>query len=130
MATLSGALSHYSAANALDHIAAAAAKAAAHDASGASNQTFPLPAALGSTPFASGGGHDTVIGGHDNASGFDTVVGPAHASFAAPSTAPGSTEAVTATQTAQPAGVTIHFTDGTSLTLAGTSHLTGGFFHH
>ena len=38
------------------------------------------------------------------------------------------TESVIATQTAQPGGVTLHFTDGSSLNVVGATHIDHSFF--
>jgi hypothetical protein len=123
MASVAGALSNVVSMHVQQHIADAG------NTTDTTNQTFPLPSTL-NTVSGMSGGHDTVPGSYSEAvSGFDTVTGPGHAAFALKSDKAGGSDNVVATQSGKSTGVTVHFTDGSSLTVAGVTHLHGGFFH-
>ena len=127
MASVAGALSNVVSMHVQQHIADTS------NTTDATNQTFPLPSTLNptlDTVSGTSGGHDTVPGSYSEAvSGFDTVTGPGHAAFALKSDKAGGSDNVVATQSGKSTGVTVHFTDGSSLTVAGVTHLHGGFFH-
>jgi hypothetical protein len=99
---------------------------------------FEAPGGHGTRDTVSGfdtvgghGGHDTVgTAPHDTVPGFDTVTGPGHDPVHFAGEAKGAVEKVVATQTVHDGGVTISFADGSSLTVAGVTHIDGGFFHH
>jgi hypothetical protein len=72
--------------------------------------------------------HDTVPG-TAGASGFDSVVGGGKDSVSFAGKSAG-VEKVVATQTVHKDGVTVHFSDGSAITVAGITHFNSGFFHH
>jgi hypothetical protein len=124
MASVAGALSKVVSLN-VQHLATPPATT--------TNQTLPIPSTLSSTldtVSGTSGGHDTVGGSYKEAvSGFDTVTGPGNTSFSFKSGTSSGSDNVVATQTGKGTGVTVHFTDGSSLTVAGVTHLHSGFFH-
>ena len=83
------------------------------------DHTFPVPASFNAVL-------NTVPG--SSGSGLDSVTGPGHASFAVSGTTSTGTDAIVATQSSLTSGVTVKFTDGSSLTIAGTTNL-HSFFH-
>lgn len=79
----------------------------------------------------SSSGFDTVGGaGQGSASGFDTVSGPSQGSggFAGQPQG-GGTEQVVATQTQAGGNAVLQLPDGSTITVAGTSHVDLSFFH-
>ncbi len=116
MASVKGGLSNIVTLSVHAQVAAAISDSTPSSASG---QVFPMPASFTASL-------DSVSGGTQG-SGFDSVTGPGHASFAGigPS---GGVDPVIATQNVTDSGVTINFTDGSSLTVAGVTNL-HGLFH-
>jgi hypothetical protein len=86
---------------------------------------------VGGAGQGSTSGVDTVGGaGQGSASGFDTVTGPSQGSggFAGQPQG-GGTEQVAATQTQAGGNTVLHLPDGSTITVAGTSHVDASFFH-
>jgi hypothetical protein len=81
---------------------------------------------IGTSSLLLGGSHDTVPGG---GGGFDSVVGGGKdaVSFAGKSSG---ADKVVATQVVHKDGVTVQFSDGSAITVAGITHLHSGFFNH
>jgi hypothetical protein len=83
---------------------------------------------------ASSTGADTAAGAHGvtagagQGSGFDTVTGPDHGMPVAGAGQP-TADQVVATATHQQGNTTLHFGDGSSMTLIGTAHIDPSFFH-
>jgi hypothetical protein len=74
--------------------------------------------------------HETVAGDASHGvGGFDSVIGPGHDTVAFAGK-PHGVDKVLATQSVEKHGVTVHFDDGSSITVAGISNLHNGFFHH
>jgi hypothetical protein len=67
---------------------------------------------------------------HSPASGFEAVTSLPQAAATFAGAQKPATEKVVATQTVHKDGTTVHFTDGSTIHIAGTTHLQGTFFHH
>lgn len=103
-------------------------------------------ASITDTQTTVGGGGDTVAGGgqtsasgfdtvggssQGSASGFDTVSGPSQSGSSSFAGQPqgGGTEQVVATQTQSGGNTVLQLSDGSTITVAGSSHVDSSFFH-
>lgn len=87
-------------------------------------------AALHST-VSGGSGSDTVGGGADTVggTGFDTVSGPQSGDVRFSGQQPGGGDHVVANQTQEGGNTVIHLSDGSTITLVGSTHVDATFTH-